>query len=206
MALPRVFGTLLTPTDLKVRYMFVAPQTLNWSQSNGVHLPRGPCLDTRFCRCTCMSWIRQRGRPQYHQQHSVCSTRRLADTPSCLVRHSAQALPMHTSCCHYPFAPTSKTLTRQPFVTTGDPLTAADCGVLVERLQRTQQCFSCAHGRPTMAPLADMPAIRRLIAGRRNSATGSITGSATSVSCDAELVRGTAHLHQVISENLLCPG
>ena len=44
----------------------------------------------------------------------------------------------------------------------GDALSRADCCILVQRLQETQLCFSCAHGRPTMAPLADLSALRRL--------------------------------------------
>lgn len=44
----------------------------------------------------------------------------------------------------------------------GDTLDPADCRLLVQRLQETQLCFSCAHGRPTIAPLADLRAVRRL--------------------------------------------
>ena len=43
----------------------------------------------------------------------------------------------------------------------GDRLLPSECGRLLRALGRTQLCFSCAHGRPTMAPLGDVGAIRR---------------------------------------------
>lgn len=40
----------------------------------------------------------------------------------------------------------------------GDPLLPTECAQLVASLKLTQLCFSCAHGRPTMAPLVDLQA------------------------------------------------
>ena len=40
----------------------------------------------------------------------------------------------------------------------GDPLLPTECAQLVALLKLTQLCFSCAHGRPTMAPLVDLQA------------------------------------------------
>ena len=45
----------------------------------------------------------------------------------------------------------------------GDPLLPRECVELVSSLQATQLCFSCAHGRPTMAPLVSLPALHNQI-------------------------------------------
>ena len=54
-------------------------------------------------------------------------------------------------------------------------MSLVDCELLVSRLQNTQQCFSCAHGRPTMVPLADMRAVARLLAGRAHASAGPVS-------------------------------
>ena len=41
----------------------------------------------------------------------------------------------------------------------GDSLDAGEGQELLDKLKATQLCFSCAHGRPTMAPLADLAAL-----------------------------------------------
>ena len=43
----------------------------------------------------------------------------------------------------------------------GDPLLPTECAELIADLKQTQLCFSCAHGRPTMAPLVNMAALKR---------------------------------------------
>lgn len=37
------------------------------------------------------------------------------------------------------------------------------CQALLESLQATQLCFSCAHGRPTTVPLVDLRLLRRAL-------------------------------------------
>lgn len=49
----------------------------------------------------------------------------------------------------------------------------------MQRLQGTQLCFSCAHGRPTIAPMADLSAVRRLASARRTSAASSFAAGAS---------------------------
>ncbi|DBA74445.1 TPA: hypothetical protein ACH3X1_011192 [Trebouxia sp. C0004] len=46
----------------------------------------------------------------------------------------------------------------------GDPLLPTECAQLVSSLKATQLCFSCAHGRPTMAPLVDLQAFHNQVA------------------------------------------
>ena len=46
----------------------------------------------------------------------------------------------------------------------GDPLHPTECAHLVSLLKATQLCFSCAHGRPTMAPLVDLQAFHNQVA------------------------------------------
>ena len=46
----------------------------------------------------------------------------------------------------------------------GDPLLPTECAQLVSSLKATQLCFSCAHGRPTMAPLVDLQALHNQVA------------------------------------------
>ncbi len=46
----------------------------------------------------------------------------------------------------------------------GDPLLPTECAQLVSLLKATQLCFSCAHGRPTMAPLVDLQAFHNQVA------------------------------------------
>jgi hypothetical protein len=48
----------------------------------------------------------------------------------------------------------------------GDQLSPQECEQLVRQLQGTQQCFSCAHGRPTMAPLLNLAALGAAASGR----------------------------------------
>lgn len=43
----------------------------------------------------------------------------------------------------------------------GDPLLPTECAELLAALKETQLCFSCAHGRPTMAPLIDLAALTK---------------------------------------------
>lgn len=45
----------------------------------------------------------------------------------------------------------------------GDPLLPSECAQLVSSLKATRLCFSCAHGRPTMAPLVNLQALRNQI-------------------------------------------
>lgn len=45
----------------------------------------------------------------------------------------------------------------------GDPLLPGECAQLVSSLKATQLCFSCAHGRPTMAPLVNLQALRHQV-------------------------------------------
>ena len=52
----------------------------------------------------------------------------------------------------------------------GDPLLPSECAELVSALKATQLCFSCAHGRPTMAPLVNLQALRNQISMRGTSA------------------------------------
>ena len=85
----------------------------------------------------------------------------------------------------------------------GDSLTVADCGLLVKRLQRTQQCFSCAHGRPTMVPLGDMRALRQLLFNRRTPAAEAATRPAVSAFDSASPVGGTAQLCDIVSKVLM---
>lgn len=42
-------------------------------------------------------------------------------------------------------------------------LPCLQCQELVDSLAATKLCFSCAHGRPTVAPLADLGALRRAL-------------------------------------------
>ena len=54
----------------------------------------------------------------------------------------------------------------------GDPLLPTECAELLTALSHTQVCFSCAHGRPTIAPLLDMAALKRhLVTQQHLSAT-----------------------------------
>ena len=43
----------------------------------------------------------------------------------------------------------------------GDPLLPTECSELIRQLKLTQLCFSCAHGRPTLAPMVDIAAFER---------------------------------------------
>eukprot|EP00887_Chlorella_sp_A99_P007462 scaffold2.g7462.t1 len=54
----------------------------------------------------------------------------------------------------------------------GQELLSAQCQRLVGALGATQLCFSCAHGRPTTAPLADLTLLRRALGLRRAAAGG----------------------------------
>lgn len=60
----------------------------------------------------------------------------------------------------------------------GDPLLPSECAELVSALKATKLCFSCAHGRPTMAPLVNLQALRNQISmsGTSVLATQSFTG------------------------------
>lgn len=46
----------------------------------------------------------------------------------------------------------------------GDPLLPTECAELIAALKLTQLCFSCAHGRPTMAPLVNIAVFERHLA------------------------------------------
>lgn len=48
----------------------------------------------------------------------------------------------------------------------GDVLNAGQCEELLDNLKRTRSWHCCAHGRPTVAPLVDVPALQRVIALR----------------------------------------
>ena len=48
----------------------------------------------------------------------------------------------------------------------GDHLSVEQCEGLVAGLQGTRLWFSCAHGRPTMAPLADVVAVHKAVLWR----------------------------------------
>lgn len=74
----------------------------------------------------------------------------------------------------------------------GDPLLPSECVELVSSLKVTQLCFSCAHGRPTMAPLVSLPDLHNHI---------SITG--TSVLA-AKRVQSDELGLQVRLQKLLC--
>ncbi|KAI8816870.1 uncharacterized protein EV422DRAFT_544343 [Fimicolochytrium jonesii] len=43
----------------------------------------------------------------------------------------------------------------------GDPLSADECTALIEKLKRCKFPFQCAHGRPSMVPIAHMDAVAR---------------------------------------------
>ena len=45
----------------------------------------------------------------------------------------------------------------------GDLLLPTECAQLITALKATQLCFSCAHGRPTMAPLVHLQAFRNQV-------------------------------------------
>lgn len=45
----------------------------------------------------------------------------------------------------------------------GDPLTPVQGAALVKALKATRLSFICAHGRPTLAPLADLSVVRMLM-------------------------------------------
>ena len=52
----------------------------------------------------------------------------------------------------------------EPFALCAPALPAhLQCQQLLERLMQTQLCFSCAHGRPTTAPVVDMQLLRRAV-------------------------------------------
>ena len=79
---------------------------------------------------------------------------------------SHQALPRDTDC-----AIVNATLTLSCFPT-------VQCQQLVDALKRTQQCFSCAHGRPTVAAVVDLNLLRQavqLLPGRAQPASDSTT-------------------------------
>jgi hypothetical protein len=65
----------------------------------------------------------------------------------------------------------------------GDQLSPQECEQLVQQLQGTQQCFSCAHGRPTMAPLLDIAALAAAassrLANRREVAAAAMAAAAS---------------------------
>jgi len=42
----------------------------------------------------------------------------------------------------------------------GDTLSVTQCQALLEELARCEQPLQCAHGRPTIAPLVDLAALR----------------------------------------------
>ena len=48
----------------------------------------------------------------------------------------------------------------------GDVLNTDQCEELLDNLKRTRSWHCCAHGRPTVAPLVDVPALQRVIALR----------------------------------------
>lgn len=50
----------------------------------------------------------------------------------------------------------------------GDPLLPTECAQLVSSLKATQLCFSCAHGRPTMAPLVKLQAFHNQLSMRKD--------------------------------------
>lgn len=50
----------------------------------------------------------------------------------------------------------------------GDPLLPTECAQLVSSLKATQLCFSCAHGRPTMAPLVNLQAFHNQLSMRKH--------------------------------------
>ena len=60
----------------------------------------------------------------------------------------------------------------------GDSLATSQGQEMVGRLEGTRLCFQCAHGRPTMAPLVDLPAVAALQPpGRTASQQGTAAGS-----------------------------
>lgn len=75
----------------------------------------------------------------------------------------------------------------------GDPLLPSECAELVSALKATKLCFSCAHGRPTMAPLVNLQALRN-----------QISMSGTSVLATQSFVRDRLglqdRLHQLLSK------
>jgi DNA mismatch repair protein MLH3 len=54
----------------------------------------------------------------------------------------------------------------------GQELRPSQCAEVVEQLKETQLCFVCAHGRPTVAPLADLRALGRAVALRGGNGGG----------------------------------
>ena len=79
-------------------------------------------------------------------------------------------------------------------MSTGDPMSLSECKLLISRLQVTQQCFACAHGRPTMVPLADMNAVAKLLAGRRKPSARSAQGPSVSAQPAVLAKHSTAQL------------
>ena len=58
----------------------------------------------------------------------------------------------------------------------GDPLLPTECSELIRQLKLTQLCFSCAHGRPTLAPIVDIAAFERhLVKVRCVKASSNVT-------------------------------
>ncbi len=45
----------------------------------------------------------------------------------------------------------------------GDELDCGQCEELLSNLKKTRSWHCCAHGRPTVAPLVNMPALQRVI-------------------------------------------
>lgn len=48
----------------------------------------------------------------------------------------------------------------------GDPLPPSAAAELLRALATTRDCFHCAHGRPTVAPLADLRQVSKALASR----------------------------------------
>jgi hypothetical protein len=72
----------------------------------------------------------------------------------------------------------------------GDQLSPQECGQLVQQLQGTQQCFSCAHGRPTMAPLLYLGALAA-VAGSRLENRRELAAAAAAAAAVASKRRGS---------------
>ncbi|KAK9830613.1 hypothetical protein WJX81_005386 [Elliptochloris bilobata] len=75
----------------------------------------------------------------------------------------------------------------------GDAVPPAAASRLLADLAQTALCFSCAHGRPTAAPLADLTPLRAAAAARRSRAWFGSPRSASAARVDARVPLGILH-------------
>ena len=162
-----ILNAAMNDLDLQASSRFMLQSLLGSFQSVGECLSSQPCIkrQTHVCLCFGSSGVGHVLRNSHMQTstcHCWCFTlqvylHQLAETNGSSSLPPAVTRILNAKAC-------------RSAIMFGDPLLPTECAQLIASLKMTQLCFSCAHGRPTLAPLVNLQALRNHIS-MHNSAS-----------------------------------